>query len=431
MGMKDILLFAMSDVEIFRWKMAIVSATVALLVDVYLFRILLFLLSKKSLAVKIIVYGSHWLICAAIMGSVFLSRIMDPLNDYSIAREWISGILLVIYASKISGVFILCIDDIRRALTWLRRRLSRKETVVNPSTPKITRSDFLMKSALVVSAVPFATLSFGILYGAHDYRLNKRIIRLPHLPKAWDGVRIGHLSDIHTGTLFNKLAVQGGVDMLMKEKPDLIFFTGDLVDYYVREINPYFDIFSRLKAPLGVFSTTGNHDYGDYNWWPSDEAKQAEFENLKLAHQRLGYQLLLNENKILTIDNEPLAIIGVENWSLHKHKRYGKIDVAAKLSEEVPVKLLLSHDPSHWDAEVRTKHPDIDVTFSGHTHGFQAGIQVGDFKWSPSQYLFKQWADLYTAGNQYLYVNRGFGSLGYPGRIGMPPELTVIELKRG
>jgi hypothetical protein len=219
--------------------------------------------------------------------------------------------------------------------------------------------------------------------------------------------------------------------MFLKEKPDLIFFTGDLVNNETSEVKEYLEIFSKLQAPLGVYSVTGNHDYGDYKSWSSKEAKENNFQDLIQAHNLMGFDLLMNENRIIELSGDKLAILGIENWGAGRFAKYGKLQEAYAGTEEASVKLLLSHDPSHWDAQVRPNYPDIDVAFAGHTHGFQFGVEIGNFKWSPSQYVYKQWADLYQEGNQYLYVNRGFGYIGYPGRVGIPPELTVIELKRG
>ena len=294
----------------------------------------------------------------------------------------------------------------------------------------ITRSEFLTKAALVATAVPFGAMAYGVISGAHDYRVRRLTVKLPNLPKSFDGIRIGQVSDIHSGSFWNKTAVKGGVEQMLAEKPDLMFFTGDLVNNESSEIRDYFDIFNKLKAPLGVYSVTGNHDYGDYYNWASADAKRENFERLVAAHREMGYDILMNENRILEQGGEKIAILGIENWGAGRWTKYGKIDEAHAGTEEASVKLLLSHDPSHWDAQVRPKYKDIDLSFAGHTHGFQFGIEVPGFKWSPSQYAYKQWAGLYQEGNQYLYVNRGFGYLGYPGRIGMPPELTILELKR-
>ena len=217
---------------------------------------------------------------------------------------------------------------------------------------------------------------------------------------------------------------------MMKEKPDMIFFTGDLVNDHAEEVRDYVPIFEKLKAPFGVYSTTGNHDYGDYAGLRG-KAWEDNLKNLQVAHREMGYDILMNENRFIEQDGDKIAILGIENWGAGRFSKYGKIDKAYHGTEEAAVKLLLSHDPSHWDAQVRPSYPDIDMMFSGHTHGFQFGVEIGNFKWSPSQYVYKQWAGLYNEGKQHLYVNRGFGYLGYPGRIGMPPEITIVELKRG
>ncbi len=295
----------------------------------------------------------------------------------------------------------------------------------------IPRSEFLAKTAIVAGTLPLVAMSWGIISGAHDYRVRRKTIYLPNLPNSFDGITIGQVSDIHSGSFFNKTAVKGGVEMMMKEKPDLLFFTGDLVNNETSEVNEYINIFDKLKAPLGIYSTTGNHDYGDYKSWDSAQAKSRNFKDLIEAHKLLGYDLLMNENRIIELGGEKMAVIGNENWGAGRFTKYGDLDKAYRGSEEAAVKLLLSHDPSHWDAQVRPNHGDIDVMFAGHTHGFQFGVEIGSFKWSPAQYGYKQWAGLYTEGNQHLYVNRGFGYLGYPGRVGMPPELTIITLKKG
>jgi uncharacterized protein len=243
---------------------------------------------------------------------------------------------------------------------------------------------------------------------------------------------IAQISDIHSGSFFNRVAVKGGVEMLMKEKPDVAFFTGDLVNNLASEVQEYVDIFSKVKAPLGVFSTLGNHDFADYvNWGDNVAGKRQNLEDLKRAHKVLGWDLLNDENRHLTQNGEKLAIIGVQNISgQSRFHTYGDLAKAVKGTEETPVKLLLSHDPTHWDKEVNTNYKDIDVMFSGHTHGTQFGITVAGQTWSPAQYAYKQWGGLYEEGNQKLYVNRGYGYIGYPGRIGMPPEITIFELKR-
>ena len=343
------------------------------------------------------------------------------------SRSFIMTFLFVNYISKLFALLPIFFDDIIRAVQWIAGMFSGKREAIG-GTP-IARSEFLAKSAIVMGALPLTTMSFGILSGAHDYRIRRKTVYLPNLPKEFDGITIGQLSDIHSGSFYNKTAVKGGVEMFLAEKPDVVFFTGDLVNNESSEIKEYFDVFKKLEAPYGVYSVTGNHDYGDYRNWPSQQAKAQNFKDLVEAHKGMGYDILMNENRYLEVGGERIAIIGVENWGKGRFQKHADLQKATN-GVEAPVKLLLSHDPSHWDEQVRPQNPDIDITFAGHTHGFQFGVEIGDFQWSPSQYIYKQWAGLYQVGNQYIYVNRGFGFLGYPGRIGMPPELTILTLKK-
>ena len=253
---------------------------------------------------------------------------------------------------------------------------------------------------------------------------------MKNLPSEFKGLRIIQISDIHSGSLDDPEAVSKGVDLIMREKPDLILFTGDLVNNQAEEVNPYLKIFGQLKAPMGVYSVLGNHDYGDYVSWPSEVAKRENLDALKQHHVDLGWRLLLNEHVLLERNSQQIALIGIENWGARGFAKYGdmKKAVAGLEHVNVPIKILLSHDPSHWEAEVRKEYRDIDLTLSGHTHGMQFGIDIPGFKWSPVQYVYKQWAGLYQDENQSLYVNRGYGFIGYQGRVGILPEITLIEL---
>jgi predicted MPP superfamily phosphohydrolase len=238
-----------------------------------------------------------------------------------------------------------------------------------------------------------------------------------------------HISDIHCGSFTDKEAVVRGVEMVMAQKPDLILFTGDLVNNIADEMDDYMDVFNRLNAPLGVYSTLGNHDYGDYSHWDTEEEKVANLEKLKSIHGTLGWRLLMNEHVALERDGERIALIGVENWSSKaRFPKHGNLEKAHAGTKDFPFKILMSHDPSHWDAQVRKFYPDIDLMLAGHTHGMQFGIEIPGIRWSPVQYVYKQWAGLYERGRQKLYVNRGFGFIGYPGRVGILPEITVFEL---
>lgn len=400
-----------------------------LLVDYYLYQAIVVLSKSWNPAARNIIRYGFWTLTALSIGALVWWNVSDPYKYKSGIRTWVMVGLVGIYLSKIFGVLVVFIDDIQRGVRWVVGLFTKSSDPASTGTG-ITRSEFLAKAAVIATAVPFTAMAYGIISGAHDYRVRRRTLYLPNLPKSFDGMKIGQLSDIHSGSFFNKTAVQGGVDDFLKEKPDVIFFTGDLVNNEASEVKDYLNIFDKLKAPLGVYSVTGNHDYGDYKTWASQREKQENFKNLVGAHKQMGFDILMNEHRFLEQNGDKIAIIGIENWGGGRFAKYGKLDQAYAGTADASVKLLLSHDPSHWDAQVRKSYSDIDVMFAGHTHGFQFGIEIGDFKWSPSQYAYKQWAGLYQENNQYLYVNRGFGYIGYPGRIGIPPELTIIELKR-
>lgn len=396
-------------------------------IDVYFFQAIRVIASDWQPFYRKMTYGTYWSISGIIIILIF-AYMFKPEWFGNQARLWIFTAYFVFIVPKILGIIFLLGDDIRRLVSWMSEKFSSAPEPIPANG--ISRSEFLAKGALITAAIPFATINFGILSGAHDYKVRRKVVYLPNLPATFDGVRVAQLSDIHSGSFFNKTAVKGGVEMLLNEKPDLIFFTGDLVNESSEEVKDYIDVFDKLKAPLGVFSTLGNHDYGDYRQWKSEEAKKRNFQDLISAHKQMGWDLLMNENRIITADGEQLAILGIENWGAGRFSKYGKFEEAYKGVEDISTKLMLSHDPSSWDAKIRTEYPDIDLTFSGHTHGFQFGVEIGNFKWSPSQYIYKQWAGLYQEGSQYLYVNRGYGYIGYPGRIGILPEITIIELKK-
>ena len=346
-----------------------------------------------------------------------------------------AGFLMVFFVLMIVKVtflpFVLA-DDIRRVIARLKEKKAKTAPATATATENnIPRSEFLMKAGLITGVVPLAGIGVGIVSGAYDYRVRRQVLYLPNLPKAFDGMNIGQISDVHSGSFYNKKAVERGVELLLQQKPEVIFFTGDLVNKRSDEMQGYQDIFSKVKAPLGVFSTLGNHDYGDYfNDWPSEAAKRKNLDDLKTTHKNMGWDLLLNENRRLKIDGEEIGILGCENWGeLTRFPKYGKMEPTIKGTEELPVKLLLSHDPSHWRAQILDKYPQIDVMFSGHTHGMQFGVRTEHFQWSPVKYVYKEWAGLYREGQQQLYVNVGYGFLGFPGRVGILPEITIFELR--
>ncbi|MET3128478.1 putative MPP superfamily phosphohydrolase [Arcicella rosea] len=417
-----------------------IVSIVLLLIDWYVWQAVKVSIQNTSANTQNITKYIFWGLTSITMLGMWLYNFTPP--------EWLGKNLRTIimvgvfinYFSKIFVVLFLLIDDIVRLFRLIVSKFSSTATTTSISSPDqpsalntpITRSEFLMKTAVIAGAVPALGLTWGIISGAHDYRVRKVKLALKNLPKQFDGMTIAQISDIHSGSFFNRVAVKGGVEMLMKEKPDAVFFTGDLVNNLASEVQEYIDIFNKVKAPLGVYSTLGNHDYADYVRWDNDLiGKQKNLNDLIRAHKVMGYDLLMDENRFIEQGGEKLAIIGVQNISgQNRFHTYGNLSKAVKGTEEAPVKLLLSHDPTHWDKEVNTKFKDIDVMFSGHTHGTQFGITIGNETWSPAQYVYKQWGGLYEEGDQKLYVNRGYGYIGYPGRIGMPPEITIFELKR-
>jgi predicted MPP superfamily phosphohydrolase len=411
----------------------ILSIAFFLLIDWYVFtgvRALTDLLSPNA---RKWIHLSYWTITAWSI-SVLLATFSGYFHSWPVWFRTLSMcVIMGLLLCKIIFILFLVVDDIKRLVQFVFGKFSTTGTVDPSDIAKgITRSDFLLKVGLVVSAIPFVGMTYGVLVGAHDYTVRRKRMVLKNLPKAWNGLKIVQLSDIHSGSFYNKTAVERGIALVMKQKPDIIFFTGDLVNNVASEMDEYIDVFSKLSAPLGIYSTLGNHDYGDYVAWDTPQAKRDNLNQLIGVHKKMGWDILMNEHRILKKDGSEIAILGIENWGAKGNfPKYGKMDKAYPGTEHVPVKLLLSHDPSHWDAEVLEKYKDIDIMFAGHTHGMQFGIEKGSIKWSPVQWMYKQWAGLYENQGQYLYVNRGFGFIGFPGRVGMAPEITVMELISG
>ena len=397
-------------------------------IDYYVWQAFRTATQHSSAQIQLFTRYAYWGFTGMIILGIWAYNFM-PLHFWkNEIRITFMALVMISVITKLFIILFLLIEDITRIIRWSYQNVKTRISPDEYSPGPISRNEFLSKAALAVGAVPAATFAFGIISGAHDYRVEKISLKIPNLPKAFKGMRIAQVSDIHTGSFFNKTAVKGGVEMMMREKADVIFFTGDLVNNEAKEVKDYFEIFSKLKAPLGVFSTLGNHDYGDYVRWNSPAAKKQNLKDLMKAHELMGYDLLMDEHRFIEESGEKLAIIGVQNIGVGRFPWYGNLGKAYAGTEEASTKLLLSHDPTHWNAEVTKKFKDIDVAFAGHTHGSQFGVKIGNYKWSPAQYVYKQWAGLYKEGEQQIYVNRGYGYLGYPGRVGMPPEITVFTL---
>jgi len=408
-----------------------INAGIMLLLDIYVYQAIKVVLPDQSRtwrSVIIIAYWTIYIASVALVLSIPISR-FDAWPKF--IRTYLFAVVVGIFLSKLMASLFFAIDDVRRGGVWLAKQFSPQKIVSAEAGMQggISRSAFLSWAGLLVGGGLFSTLMYGF-NNKYRYQVNRLRLKFDNLPAGFSGLKIVHISDIHAGSFTDKSAVQKGVDKILKEKPDLILFTGDLVNDRASEMTEYMEIFSQLRAPMGVYSVLGNHDYGDYVIWESAEAKRDNLERLKEVHRELGWRLLMNEHVMLERGNDRIALLGIENWSgKGNFGRYGKMEAAYPGTESAPFKILMSHDPSHWDAEVRVKYPDIDLMLSGHTHGMQFGLEVPGFKWSPVQYFYKQWAGLYKEGKQKLYVNRGYGFLGYPGRVGILPEITVLELQ--
>lgn len=414
----------------------LIPLTILFIIEIYAYQAIRHYMAGYPNFNKNLVFGIYLGLSSLLWLGFLGMRTIMATPEMKIPRlVFMSTFFITAPAKLIISLFML-LDDILRMFKWLIAKFNASSPTISNSevvqniTEGISRNDFLVNSALGSGALLAGTLSYGILSGAHDYRVRRKTLVLPNLPKSFDGMTIAQISDVHSGSFYNKIAVQGGVETLMKQKADMVFFTGDLVNDKAEEMKGWVDIFSKIKAPMGVYSTLGNHDYGDYYQWSSQQAKAKNLEDLKATHKQMGWNLMMNENKIFSESGDKIALLGIENFGAKGNfPKYGKLAEAHKNTDEASTKILLSHDPSHWDYEVNKKYKDIDLMLSGHTHGMQFGIEIGDFRWSPVSMMYEQWADLYKKENQYLYVNRGFGFIGFPGRVGILPEITVITLK--
>ena len=404
---------------------------IILLIEYYAFTAFKFAIknvrpSYKNLAIGLYVFSSIlWFLMFFAFDYIRTADANKSVRSFVII--YFMGLLI----SKVLIASILLIDDLRRFVYLIISSFYSKQTTPLAIQDGMTRSAFLTKFAILFGGSVFATMLYGMT-NRYNYNLKKIKIAFANLPSAFKGLKIIQISDIHSGSFNDLKAVEKGVELIMAQNPDLILFTGDLVNNKSDEMNDYIDVFSKLSAPFGVYSIFGNHDYGDYisiQDWGGEDAKKQNLTNLKEIHAKMGWRLLLDEHIAIEKDGEHIGLIGVENISASRgFHSYGNLQNAYKGAEKYPFKILMSHDPSHWDHETTQAFKDIDLTLSGHTHGMQFGVEIPWLKWSPVQYVYKRWAGLYKKDEQYLYVNRGYGFLGYPGRVGILPEITLIEL---
>jgi predicted MPP superfamily phosphohydrolase len=338
------------------------------------------------------------------------------------------GLLLLVYVPKIILTLLLLGEDIFRIGAGSVNYFLENDNVAFLNS----RRKFVSQIGLGLAAIPFMSLIYGITVGKYNYKVIKQRIFFPDLPDAFDGFTITQISDVHSGSFDNPEKINYAIDLVNEQNSDMILFTGDIVNTDAKEMHPWIETFNRIKKhEFGKYSVLGNHDYGEYVTWPTEKDKEANFQAIKDLYGQIGFKLMLNEHTYITKGNDKIALIGVENWG-HNFKKAGDINKASEYLEREDFKILMSHDPSHWDYEIKNHERNFHLTLSGHTHGMQFGIEIpGYFKWSLAQYVYAQWAGLYENLGRYVYVNRGFGFHAYPGRVGIMPEITVIELKKG
>ncbi|WP_111684932.1 metallophosphoesterase [Winogradskyella tangerina] len=409
----------------FRW---IIFVAIIGIADYYAFQAL------KTVTKSNWWYALYWLFTVAVIGNfIFQFYGFNRSNGFSQSNALAVGFLIAMVVPKLVLIAVMLTEDVFRVPQGIYSYFMQDDSASGNQIKHFpSRRKFISQIALGLAAIPFASVLYGMYKGKYNFKVLKYTLNFDDLPEAFDGFRLTQISDVHSGSFDNIEKVSYAIDLINEQQSDVILFTGDMVNNKAEEMLPYVDIFKKLKAKYGLYSVLGNHDYGDYVRWNSEEAKKQNLEDLKNLQKDIGFDLLLNENRFIEKDGQRIAIIGVENWGKGGFKKAGDLKKAASSVDKDDFKILLSHDPSHWDAEVVNDPYHYHLTLSGHTHGMQFGIEIpGWFKWSPVKWRYKQWAGIYEAVGQYINVNRGFGYLAFPGRVGIWPEITVIELKKG
>ena len=402
-----------------RWFFFIIIYT---LIDLYALQAI------RTLTKNFWITGVYLLVSLVIIVSLyFLLNSNSPTHFSQPPISYLFGLFLVLIIPKLLVIIFMLGEDITRLISGLYFKIfTNEQNFYIPS-----RRKFLSTLALGVAAIPFSTLLYGMIKGKYNFKVLKYELEFADLPEAFNGFTMTQISDIHSGSFDNKNKIAYAVDLINQQDSDAIFFTGDLVNNVADEMDDWKELFSNLSAKEGVFSVLGNHDYGDYIRWNSEEEKLKNLNKLKKIQSEMGWNLLLNENFYIKRKNQKIAIVGVENWGENGFKQAGDLNAACKNINNSDFKVLLSHDPSHWKSRVKNDDRNFQLTLSGHTHGMQFGIEIpGWIKWSPVKYRYENWAGIYEEKGRFINVNRGFGFLGYPGRVGIWPEITVIKLKK-
>ncbi|UMB53431.1 metallophosphoesterase [Lutibacter sp. A64] len=398
-----------------RWLFFIV---IVFFIDLYAFQ------SVKTITKHKIVFVLYWLISIAVIVNVIYSVNSIEASKGLNQQVMLSfGLLILTIAPKIIALIVLFSEDIFRIFKSVFNYFSTTAGYFPD------RRVFVSKVALGLAAIPFSSILYGMVKGKYNFKVIKHTLFFDDLPSAFDGFKLTHLSDIHSGSFDNEEKIAYAIDLINEQESDVILFTGDIVNNIADEMNPWIPYFKKIKAKDGKYSVLGNHDYGEYVRWNSAEEKEQNFQAIKDIHPKIGFNLLLNDSVYLEKENDKIALIGVENWGT-RFKKAGDLNLASSKINKEDFKILMSHDPSHWEHEVKTHEKNYHLTLSGHTHGMQFGIEIPGVKWSPIKYVYKHWAGMYKELGKYINVNRGFGFLAFPGRIGIWPEITVITLKK-
>ncbi len=400
----------------------VIFIIVVLALDIYAFQAFRFLVKNR--------WGTllYFVITGFVIGGLMYYFSVGDKRNWSVTTQFFTVAFVIMLVSKLVLVGIMFGEDVFRFL----ESLFKKWTGKNTNYTLASRRKFISQLAIGLVAIPFAGILYGVFKGRYNFKVLNYTLFFEDLPEAFNGYRITQISDIHSGSFDNKEKVEYAIDLINEQASDTIVFTGDMVNNEASEMEPWKDSFGRLKAKDGKYSVLGNHDYGDYVPWESPEAKAANLERLKEIQKEMGFNLILNDTRFLEKGNDRIALVGVENWGAGRFKKAGDLSKAITQVKKDDFKVLLSHDPSHWENEVITHKDHFHLTLSGHTHGMQFGIEIpGWLKWSPVQWRYKYWAGIYEEMGQYINVNRGFGYLAFPGRVGIWPEITVIELRKG
>lgn len=407
-----------------RWFLFIVFVAIA---DYYAFQ------SLKTITKSHLWFTLYWVFTVAIIGN-FIKQFygFNRSDGFSHANSYAIGFLIAMVVPKLLLIAIMFGEDVFRIPQGIYSYFMQNSDTETNVKHLPARRKFISQVALGLAAIPFASILYGMYKGKYNFKVLKYTLYFEDLPTAFDGYQLTQISDVHSGSFDNIEKVEYAIDLINEQQSDIILFTGDMVNNKATELAPYVPIFSKLKAKDGLYSILGNHDYGDYISWNSPQEKTKNLEDLKRLQKNIGFDMLLNENRFIEKNGERIALIGVENWGKGGFKKAGDLKKAASLVDKNDFKILLSHDPSHWDAQVVNDEYHYHLTLSGHTHGMQFGIEIpGWFKWSPVKWRYKRWAGIYQELGQYININRGFGYLAFPGRVGIWPEITVIELKKG